>query len=118
MSAHRTVVQRTAVLLVSCTAVTGLAWTGPGAATAHPGVFDSETCAASLTRTWFWPGRISDEPGAPVLHSDAYESYLLRQPPCDGTQAAPRPPGPVPAPADQPPVSSWDTDRAGHGDPL
>jgi len=118
MSAHRTVVQRTAVLLVSATAATGLAWAGAGSATAHPGVFDSESCAASLTRVWFWPGRISDEPGAPVLHSDAYESYLLRQPPCDGTRAAPRPPGPVPAPTTLPPVSSWDPDRAGHGDPL
>ena len=84
MSTPRTLLQRTAVLTVSVATTTGLVWAGSTTASAHPGVFDSETCAASLTRVFSWPGRISDEPRDHVIFSDAYESYLLRQPPCNG----------------------------------
>jgi hypothetical protein len=92
MTAHPSVRRRTGTVVLGLAAVTGLAWAGPTVASAHPGVYDSETCAQSLTRVWFWPGPISDD-GAPVF-SDAYESYLLRQRPCDA------PPIPVPDPAD------------------
>jgi hypothetical protein len=83
MSGRRSVLQRTAVLAVSVTAATGTAWAGASGAAAHPGVFDSETCAASLTRVWYWPGEIEVGHGRHVFFSDAYESHLLRQRPCD-----------------------------------
>ena len=101
MFTTRTLLQRTTVVIVSVATATGLAWAGSGTASAHPGVFDSETCAASLTRVWSWPGRISDEPRDRVLFSDAYESYLLRQPPCNG-----EPTGSV--------TPRYDEDRIGH----
>lgn len=75
---------------------------GPTAA-AHPGEFDSGTCAESLTRVWSWPGSLS-EPDGQVRFSDAYESYVLRQPPCTSPEA--------------PSPDRHDDDRVGHGDPL
>jgi len=101
MSTTRTLLQRTAVLTVSVATATGLAWAGSSTASAHPGVFDSETCAASLTRVWSFPGRISDEPRDHVIFSDAYESYVLRQPPCNG-----EPTGSV--------TPRYDEDQVGH----
>jgi len=101
MSTPRTLLQRTAVLTMSVATATGLAWAG-STASAHPGVFDSETCAESLTRVWSWPGPLSAD-GPPVF-SDAYESYLLRQPPC--------------ALPDRPSPSRSDDSRVGHGLPL
>jgi hypothetical protein len=101
MFTPRTLLQRTAVLAVSVATATGLAWAGSAAASAHPGVFDSETCAESLTRVWTWPGGISDEPRDHVIFSDAYESYLLRQPPCNGEPTATTTP-------------SYDEDGVGH----
>jgi len=101
MSTPRTLLQRTTVLAVSVAMATGLAWAGSTAASAHPGVYDSETCGASLTRVWSWPGRVSDEPRDHVIFSDAYESYLLRQPPCNGEPTGS-------------PTPSYDRDRIGH----
>jgi hypothetical protein len=101
MFTPRTLLQRTAVLTVSVATATGLAFTGSATASAHPGVFDSATCAESLTRVWSHPGRISDQPRDHVIFSDAYESYLLRQPPCNGEPTASVTP-------------SYDEDRIGH----
>ncbi|TFV91550.1 hypothetical protein E4P40_05850 [Blastococcus sp. CT_GayMR20] len=84
MFSPRTSLQRTTILVVSVATATALALAGSATASAHPGVFDSETCAESLTRVWSWPGSISEEPGGHLIFSDAYESYLLRQPPCNG----------------------------------
>jgi hypothetical protein len=103
MSARRSVLQRTAVLAVSVTTATGLAWAGASGASAHPGVYDSETCAQSLTRVWYWPGSIENEDGRQVLFSDAYETHVFQQPPCD-------------APPDTTP--RFDPDRIGHEFPL
>ncbi|WP_324274306.1 hypothetical protein [Blastococcus brunescens] len=101
MSTTRSHTRRVTTVVVAVATATGVAWAGPSAAGGHPGVFDSETCAASLTRVWFHPGRLGDD--GPLLFSDAYESYVLRQPPCDATRPAP---------------SIHDRDRMGHGDPL
>jgi hypothetical protein len=102
MTAHPSLRRRaTTVALGSATAV-ALAWAVPSTASAHPGVYDSETCAQSLTRVWVWPGPISDD-GPPVF-SDGYESYLLRQRPCDA-------PPPVPVP-------DRDDSRVGHAFPA
>jgi hypothetical protein len=101
MSTPRTLPHRTAVLTVNVVIATGLTWAGAATASAHPGTFDSETCAESLTRVWSWPGRIPDEPHDYVIFSDAYESYLLRQPPCNG-----EPTGTV--------TPSYDEDQIGH----
>jgi hypothetical protein len=103
MSTRSARTRRTGVVLATLATVTGVAWATPSTAGAHPGVFDSETCAASLTRVWHFPCSLSDEPDAPQVFSDGYESYVLRQPPCDGTR-------PVPA--------SYVPDPVGHGDPL
>ena len=101
MTAHPSLRRRSTAVAVGLATATALAWAGPTAASAHPGVYDSETCQQSLTRVWFWPGPISDD-GAPVF-SDAYESYLLRQRSCDA------PPIPVPDRADS---------RVGHAFPV
>jgi hypothetical protein len=94
--------RRTVTLLVTVGTAVALAWGVPTSASAHPGEFDSETCEQSLTRVWHWPGTLGT--GGPVIFSDAYESYVLRQPPCTYPGFA--------AP------SSRDDSRVGHGDPL
>ena len=103
MSTRRSVLQRTAVLAVSVAATTGVALAGAPGAAAHPGGYDSETCAASLTRVWYWPGPTETADGDRHVFSDAYELYLLRQPPCDA------PPTTTPR---------FDPDRIGHELPL
>jgi hypothetical protein len=76
--AHRTITA-VAVLITA----TGVSVAGSSVASAHRGVYDSATCEESLTRIWDWPGEIPTETGRIVVFSDAYESYLLRQSPCD-----------------------------------
>jgi hypothetical protein len=91
MTARPSLRRRSTAVTLGVATATALAWAGPSVASAHPGVYDSETCEQSLTREWFWPG---EGPGGTLLFSDAYESYLLRQPPCDA------PPVQVPQRAD------------------
>lgn len=96
-SLHRRIAATTLGLVTA----SGLAWAGPSLASAHPGVWDSETCQQSLTRVWFWPGPVSDD--GPPAFSDAYESYVLRQRPCDA------PPIQIPP---------CDDSQVGHGHPI
>jgi hypothetical protein len=95
---HRTVTA-VAVLVVT----TGIAVTGSSVASAHRGVYDSGTCGESLTRIWDWPGEMETDSGRIVFFSDAYESYILRQPPCDVTRM---------------PTPRWDPGQVGHQDPV
>ena len=95
---HRIV---TAVAVLSLT--TGIAVAGSSTASAHRGVYDSETCAASLTRVWDWRGEMETDTGRIVFRSDAYESYILRQPPCTDTHM---------------PTPRWDPSQVGHQYPV
>jgi hypothetical protein len=81
MSARRSVLQRTAVLTATAVIATGLAGALPAGAAAPAGVADPSACAVLLTRVLTWPGGVAPAPGAHRV-SDAYESHLLRQPPC------------------------------------
>ena len=52
---------------------------------------------------WDWPGEIVDESRRRhVFVSDAYESYILRQPPCDVRHM---------------PTPRWDPGQVGHQHP-
>ena len=92
---------RTRTLVASVATAVALSCVVPSVASAHPGEFDSETCAQSLTRVWSWPGTLEAD-GLPIF-SDAYESYVLRQPPCTLPE--------------QPSPSRRDDSRVGHVDP-
>jgi hypothetical protein len=81
MSARRSALQRTAVLAAAVALATGLAAAGPAGAAAPAAVSDPAACAALLTQVLTWPGGVR-VPGTPQRFSDAYESHLLRQPPC------------------------------------
>ena len=80
MSITRT--HRAAVVAGVLAAATGLSLAGSSVAAAHRGAYDSATCEESLTRVWDWPGDFETGSGRIVLFSDAYESHVLRQPPC------------------------------------
>src|SRR4051794_1522528 len=71
--------RRTAAVLVGLVTATGLAWAVPAGASAHPGVYDSEPCAQSLPRVWFWPGERGE---GSLVFSAAYEPPLLGERPC------------------------------------
>ena len=94
-----TTVRRVVAVL---TVTTALAVAGSSVAAAHRGVYDSDTCAESLTRVWDWPGEFETDSGRYVIFSDAYESYILRQPPCDVTRPSP---------------PRWDPSQVGHRHP-
>jgi hypothetical protein len=78
MSARRSVLQRTAVLTATAVIATGLAGALPAGAA---GPADPGACAALLSQVLTWPGGVAPSPGGHRV-SDAYESHLLRQPPC------------------------------------
>jgi len=98
MSATRTT-RRLVPTLAVLSVTVGLTVVGSSTASAHRGVYDSDTCQESLTRVWDWPGEIETESGRIVLFSDAYESYILRQPPCSSTHM---------------PTPRWDPNQVGH----
>ena len=52
------------------------------AAFADPPGIDPPSCAQTLQRVHQWPGTISTAHGTVTLVSDAYDSYLSRQPEC------------------------------------
>jgi hypothetical protein len=91
MSTRPSLSRRTAAIGLGLAMTAGLVLSTPAVASAHPGVYDSETCAQSLTRVWSWPGERGD---GSLIFSDAYELHLLHERPCDA------PPVPVPPRAD------------------
>src|SRR5215218_7997634 len=95
----RRTIRHTASLLGVVSVTIGLTVAGSSTASAHRGVYDSDTCQESITRIWDWPGEMETESGRIVFHSDAYESYILRQPPCSTTHI---------------PTPRWDPSRVGH----
>ncbi|NYJ08331.1 hypothetical protein [Petropleomorpha daqingensis] len=52
------------------------------AAWADPPGIDPPSCAHTLARVHQWPGTIATSHGTVTLVSDAYDSYLARQPEC------------------------------------
>jgi hypothetical protein len=80
MSARPSLSRRTAAIGLGLVTTAGLVLSSPAVASAHPGVYDSETCAQSLTRVWYWPGERGD---GSLIFSDAYELHLLHERPCD-----------------------------------
>jgi hypothetical protein len=73
--------RRTVTAVVVLVAATGMSVAGPSAASAQSPGHDCGSCEKSLGRALF-------DVGDTVVFSDAYYSYLLRQPPCDGWSAA------------------------------
>jgi hypothetical protein len=77
MSVHdRT--RRTPVLLAAAAVFTSLSLT-PSVAAADPPALNRDPCATTLARAAAWPG---DGPDGIRLVSDAYVSFLARQPEC------------------------------------
>ena len=77
MSVHdRT--HRTAVLLAVAAAAASVSLT-PSVAAADPPALDRNPCVVLLARAAAWPG---EGPGGMRLVSDAYVSFLARQPEC------------------------------------
>ena len=81
MSASRTTrhTTRRSVAAGSATVVTGLLLTLGGPAAADPPALDFDPCVNTLERAGQWPGVLSD---GTRLYSDAFDSYLSRQPAC------------------------------------
>jgi hypothetical protein len=79
MSTTRSAAQRTAVLTAGLTTAAVLAVAGPSAATADPPQLNVDPCQQTLLSAAEWPGTSSD---GSRLFSDAYDSYLSRQPAC------------------------------------
>jgi hypothetical protein len=77
MSRTSTSVRRT-VTVVALAAATGLVG-GGAAAQADPPALNVDPCAQLLAEAAVWPGDMSD---GTRLVSDAFDSYLNRQPAC------------------------------------
>ena len=80
MSTPRTLLPRTAVLTVGLATATGLVLFGTSSAGADPPELNVDPCAQELARAAEWPGGDSD---GTRFFSDAYDSYLSRQPACN-----------------------------------
>lgn len=80
MSTPRTLLQRTATLTVSLATATGLSLLGAPPAGADPPELNVNPCVQELARAAEWPGGDSD---GTRFFSDAYDSYLSRQPACN-----------------------------------
>ncbi|HLM06879.1 MAG TPA: hypothetical protein VK402_16995 [Blastococcus sp.] len=78
MSRTSSPVRRTATVVVAFATATGLAWGGV-TAQADPPHLNVDPCAELLAEAALWPGEMSD---GTRLHSDAFDSYLSRQPAC------------------------------------
>jgi hypothetical protein len=79
MSSNRSFTQRTATVLFSLATATALACGGAATAAADPPGADFDPCANTLAQVTQWPGTLAD--GSTHV-SDAYDSYLGRQPAC------------------------------------
>jgi hypothetical protein len=69
-----------ALLVAGVTA--GLVAVPAVAALADPPGIDPPSCEQTLQRVHSWPGSIETSSGSVTLVSDAYGSYLARQPEC------------------------------------
>jgi hypothetical protein len=79
MSSNRSFTQRATTVLFSVATATALACTGATTAAADPPWEDFDACANTLARVSVWPGTLGD---GSIHFSDAYDSYLSRQPAC------------------------------------
>ena len=69
---------------VTTTLIGGLIVLTPAAASAEPRPRDT-ACSVLLQRAVAWPGSVSTPQGEVRYVSDAFHSYLLRQPECAAT---------------------------------
>jgi hypothetical protein len=70
---------RTAATLAMAVVLTG---TVSGVAAADPPALNRDACAGTIAAAGVWPGTIGDGHHAYRVVSDAYDSYLSRQPGC------------------------------------
>jgi hypothetical protein len=75
----RSTIRRTTTVAVALATATGLAWGGATSAAADPPALNVDPCAQELAKAAEWPGTDSD---GFRFFSDAYDSYLGRQPAC------------------------------------
>jgi hypothetical protein len=80
MFSNRSFARRTATVLFSIATATALTCSGAATAAADPPGADFDPCANTLAQVTQWPGTLAD--GSTHV-SDAYDSYLGRQPACD-----------------------------------
>ena len=81
MSVH-TRTHRTSVLLAVSAVLTSLSL-APSVAAADPPALNRDPCVTAMARAASWPG---EGPGGIRLVSDAYVSFLARQPECAATR--------------------------------
>jgi hypothetical protein len=81
MSTRSLLRRRSAVALVA----TGTLLLIPSAALADPPALNRDPCAVLLAQAAHWPGSIDTATGTVRLVSDAYVTYLSRQPECRAT---------------------------------
>jgi hypothetical protein len=79
MSTPCTPLQRTAVLTTSLAATAGLVLFGPSPASADPPSLNVDPCEQTLLLAAEWPSTSAD---GSRHFSDAFDSYLSRQPAC------------------------------------
>jgi hypothetical protein len=80
MFTPRTISRRTAVLSAGLATATALVLFGPSSASADPPGLNVDPCVQELARAAEWPG---DDSAGTRFVSDAYDSYLSRQPACN-----------------------------------
>jgi len=78
MSAPRTTIRTAAVTATTAVAAAALFALG-GPAAADPPAVDFDPCTNALSHVAQWPGELGD---GSTHYSDAFASYLLRQPAC------------------------------------
>jgi hypothetical protein len=72
--------------IVTVTLAAGLLLGTGGIATADPPALNVDPCAATLAAAGVWPGTLDDGHHGYRLVSDAFDSYLSRQPACTPDQ--------------------------------
>ena len=75
---HRTA-RRVVITVASGVLMAGAA---SGIAAADPPGLNRDACAVTIAPAGVWPGTIGDDDDQYRLVSDAYDSYLARQPEC------------------------------------
>ncbi len=77
---------RTAAITLATTAV--LTGALGGVAAADPPALDRDPCATTIAAAGVWPGTVGEGRHAQRLVSDAFDTYLSRQPECAPELAA------------------------------